>query len=302
MSWDVRGKTVLVTGASNGLGREASVQLARLGARVVMVGRDPKRTEAARADVVARSGSQEVSCLLCDFSSQADIRRLADAFLTSHDRLDVLVNNAGGVYMKRRLTLDGIETTFAVNHLAYFLLTNLLLDLLVRSAPARVVSVASIGHRQGTLDFDDLGFERGGYSILKAYARSKLANVLFAAELARRLAGTGVTSNSLHPGSVATNIWSGAPLWAKPLIVLLLRPRMITAEVGARTIVRLAASPELEGVTGRYFEEARETAPAPLASDASLARRLWDVSAALVRLPALTQPLERRAPIPRRWP
>lgn len=290
MTWDVRGRTVLVTGASNGLGREASVQLARLGARVVMVGRDPKRTEAARADVVVRSRSQDVSCLLCDFSSQAAIRRLAVAFRARHDQLHVLVNNAGSVNKARRLTVDGIETTFAVNHLGYFLLSNLLLEPLLRSAPARVVSVASIGHRNGTLDFDDLGFERGGYSIMRAYARSKLANVLFGAELARRLAGTGVTSNSLHPGSVATNIWSGAPLWAKPFIALLLRPRLIGAELGARTIVRLAASPELEGVTGRYFEEERETSPAPLASDASVARRLWDVSAALVRLPAPVQP------------
>ena len=280
------GRTILVTGASSGLGLEASVQLARLGARVVMVGRDARRTAAALDDVGARSGSREVSSLLCDFASQAEVRRLADAFRARHDRLHVLVNNAGGVNKRRRVTVDGIETTFAVNHLAGFLLTNLLLDLLLRSAPARVVTVASIGHRQGTLDFDDLGFERGGYSILKAYARSKLANVLFAAELARRLAGTGVSSNSLHPGSVATRIWSGAPLWAKPFIALLVRPGMISAERGAETIVSLAGSPELEGVTGRYFEEGRESEPAPLAGDARLARRLWDASAALVRLPS----------------
>jgi len=182
-----------------------------------MVGRDARKTEAAVADVKARSGSSDVSHLLCDFSSQADIRRLAQEVLAQFDRLDVLINNAGGVNKDRRLTTDGIEATFAVNHLGYFLLTNLLTDLLVRSAPARVVTVASVGHRSGTLDFDDLGFERG-YSIMRAYGRSKLANVLFASELARRLAGTGVTSNSLHPGAVATNIWSGAPLWAKPLI------------------------------------------------------------------------------------
>src|SRR5262249_15220597 len=149
-----------------------------------------------------RSGSREVSSLLCDFSSQASIRGLAEEFLARHDRLHVLLNNAGAVNRKRRLTVDGIERTFAVNHLGYFLLTHLLLDRLVASAPARVVSVASAGHRGGTLDFDDLGFARG-YSIMRAYARSKLANVLFAAELARRLAGTGVTSNSVHPGTVA---------------------------------------------------------------------------------------------------
>jgi retinol dehydrogenase 14 len=286
MAWDVRGKTVLVTGATGGIGLEASVALAARGARVVLVGRDPARIDAALSDVSARSGSRDVSALRCDFSSQAEVRRLAEAFRTGFDRLDVLVNNAGGVNKTRRVTADGLEATFAVNHLGYFLLTHLLLDLLVKSAPARVVTVASVGHRRGSLDFADLGFERGGYSIMRAYARSKLANVLFAAELARRLAGTGVTSNSLHPGSVATNIWSGAPLWAKPIIQVLFRPFFISAEKGGDTIVQLAASPELEGVTGRYFEKGVPVDPAPLARDEALARRLWDQSAALVGLPA----------------
>jgi retinol dehydrogenase-14 len=236
------------------------------------------------AGVVARSGSRDVSHLLCDFSSQASIRALAAEVLRGFDRLDVLVNNAGGVNKARRLTVDGIEMTFAVNHLGYFLLTNLLRDLIVRSAPARVVTVASIGHRRGTFDFADLGFERGGYSIMRAYMRSKLANVLFAAELARRLAGTGVTSNSLHPGSVATNIWSGAPTWAKPLIQILYRPFFISVEKGGATIVQLAASPELEGITGKYFEKGAAVAPAPLARDEALAKRLWEVSAAMVGL------------------
>jgi retinol dehydrogenase 14 len=145
--------------------------------------------------------------------------------------------------------------------------------------------VASVGHRTGTMDFDDLGFERGGYRIMRAYGRSKLANVLFAAELARRLAGTGVTSNSLHPGTVATNIWSGAPAWAKPLIYLLYRPRFITAEKGAQTIVQLAADPELEGVTGKYFEKLKPVEPSRLARDEALAKKLWDVSAGMAGLP-----------------
>jgi retinol dehydrogenase-14 len=279
----MRGKTVLITGATNGIGLEAAVELARLGARVVMVGRDPVRTEAAVGEVQVRSGSRDVSHLLCDFSSQASIRALAAAVLSSVDRLDVLVNNAGGVHKTRRLSVDGIEMTFAVNHLGYFLLTNLLRDLLVRSAPARVVTVASIGHRRGTLDFADLGYERG-YAIMRAYTRSKLANVLFAAELARRLSGTGVTSNSLHPGAVATNIWSGAPTWAKPLVQILYRPFMITPAQGGATIVQLAASPELEGVTGKYFEKQVAVAPAPLAQDEALAKRLWEVSAEMVGL------------------
>ncbi len=283
MIWDVRGKTILVTGATSGIGLEACVALARRGARIVMVGRDAIRTKAAQSVVEARSGSRDVAHFLCDFSSQAAIRGLADAFRARHDRLHVLVNNAGGVNRKRRLTVDGIEGTFAVNHLGYFLLTNVLLDLLVASAPARVVTVASIGHRGGTLHFEDLGFERG-YSVMRAYSRSKLCNVLFAAEFARRVSGKGVTSNSLHPGSVDTNIWSGAPAWAKPFIAILFRPSFISAEKGAERIVQLAADPALEGVTGKYFEEGKESVPAPLARDAALAKRLWDVSAAMVGL------------------
>ena len=279
----MQGKNILITGATNGIGLEAAVALARQGARVVMVGRDPHRTEAAVAEVQRRSGSAEVSHLLCDFSSQTSIRSLAEAIRARHDRLDVLINNAGGVNKTRRLTVDGIEATFAVNHLGYFLLTHLLADLLVGSAPARVVTVASAGHRSGTLDFDDLGYERG-YSLLRAYTRSKLANVLFAAELARRLQGTGVTSNSLHPGVVSTNIWAGAGSWLKPLIRTLLRPFFLSAEEGGATIVQLAADPELEGVTGKYFEKGKVVTPAPLARDEALAKRLWDVSASLTGL------------------
>ncbi len=306
MLWDVRGKTVLVTGATSGIGLYATIELGRRGARVVMVGRDPARTEAAVAAVAAgvvnqppgaheqeRAGAQvgrvdptQVSSLLCDFSSLASVRRLAEAFRARFDRLDVLINNAGGVNKRRLTTVDGFERTFAVNHLAPFLLTNLLLDLIVRSAPARIVTVSSIGHRQGTLDFDDLGFARGGYSIMRAYSRSKLANVLFSAELARRLAGSGVTSNSMHPGSVDTNIWSGAPLWAKPMISLLFRPFFfITAEQGASYVVDLVTRPDLADVTGRYFEEGKMVEPSALARDEALAKRLWEVSAALLGLP-----------------
>jgi NAD(P)-dependent dehydrogenase (short-subunit alcohol dehydrogenase family) len=277
MTWTVQGKTVLVTGATSGIGHQACVELARRGAQVVLVGRDEDRTLAAVESVRAQTGV-EADHLLCDFSQQAAIRALAKAYADRFDRLDVLVNNAGGVQRSRRLTQDGIEWTFAVNHLGYFLLTNLLLDLIVASSPARVVSVASVGHRNGTLDFDDLGFERG-YSTLKAYGRSKLANVLFANELARRLTGTGVTSNSLHPGAVNTNIWPG---WGKPLLRLFLGRKFISPERGAEPIVRLAADPELHDVTGRYFERHRQLDPAPLAQDPVAAARLWDVSAELV--------------------
>jgi NAD(P)-dependent dehydrogenase (short-subunit alcohol dehydrogenase family) len=277
MAWELPGKTILITGATNGIGLAAAHALARRGATVVMVGRDPARTEAAASALRIASGQRTASHLVCDFSSQAAVRKLAGAFRSQHDRLDVLVNNAGGVHKQRQVTVDGIEATFAVNHLGYFLLTNLLLDLVVASAPARVVNVASVGHRQGTLDFDDLGFEQG-YRIMRAYARSKLANVLFTAELARRLAGSGVTANSLHPGAVATHIWSGAPLWAKPLIFVFFRPFFISAEKGGGRIVQLVADPALEGATGLYFENERPVQPAPLARDENLARRLWEVS------------------------
>ena len=282
MAWTVDGKTVLITGASRGLGFEAALALARLGARLVLVGRDRQRTEAAVEDVRARTGAH-ASFYLCDFSSQASIRELAAAVGRDHRTLHVLVNNAGGVHRRRSVTVDGIERTFATNHLGYFLLTNLLLDLIVMSAPARIVTVASVAHRSGRIHFDDLNLERR-YGLVKAYNQSKLANVLFAAELARRLAGTGVTSNSVHPGSVDTNIWTGTPLWAKPLIALALRPWFLTPEAGGATLVQLAASPELDGVTGRYFEKQQAVPPSPAASDERAAGRLWQVSARLVGL------------------
>jgi NAD(P)-dependent dehydrogenase (short-subunit alcohol dehydrogenase family) len=279
--WSIAGRTVLVTGATRGIGLEACVALARLGARMILVGRDPGRTGAAVRTVRERAGAAATS-YLCDFSLQVPIRALAAAVLRDHPRLDVLVNNAGAVFKRRSITADGIERTFATNHLGYFLLTTLLLDRLIASAPARIVTVASIGHRRGTIDFDDIGYERG-YGIMRAYRRSKLANVLFASELARRLAGTGVTSNSVHPGAVDTHIWSGAPLWAKPYIALWLRRFFISAEAGGATLVQLAASPELSGVSGTYFEEQRAVEPAPAAQDAAIARRLWDVSSSLTR-------------------
>jgi NAD(P)-dependent dehydrogenase (short-subunit alcohol dehydrogenase family) len=221
--------------------------------------------------------------MLCDFASQADIRALASAWHARHPRLDVLVNNAGSVSPARRLTVDGLEETFAVNHLGYFLLTNLLLDLIERSTPSRVVNVASVAHRHGDLDFENLNYERGGYAIMKAYARSKLANVLFTAELARRLAGKGVTVNCVHPGAVATNIWSRAPWFARPLLALA-KPFMRSPEQGGRSIVHLAASPDLEGLTGGYYEKDRLALPSRLAQDEALARRLWEMSARLVHL------------------
>jgi len=282
---NLAGKTVLVTGATSGIGLEASVVLARMNARLVMIGRDPAKTAEKVEEVRKRSGSTAVESLLCDFSSQARIRRLADEFRARHDRLDILVNNAGAVFAKRSVTEDGIESTFAVNHLGYFLLTNLLLDLLIKSAPARVVNVASAASYQGTLDFEDLGFERG-YRIMRAYSRSKLANILFTRALADRLAGTGVTVNSLHPGAVATNIWNGAPRWVRPVLTALTRLLLLTPAEGAKTIVYLATSPEVEGKTGLYFEKNQPKTPSRLARDERLAKHLWEQSARLVKLAA----------------
>src|SRR5258708_3030239 len=198
MTWDVRGKTILVTGATSGIGLEASVELARRGARLVLVGRDAEKTKPPQPGVEARGGGKDVSHFLCDFSSLAAIRKLSEEVHARLDRIDVLVNNAGAVEKKRRLTGDGIEATFAVNHLGYFLLTNLLLDVIKKSAPSRIVSVASIAHRRATMDFADLGFERG-YFIMRAYSRSKLGNILFSNELARRLPGTRVPPDNLPP-------------------------------------------------------------------------------------------------------
>ncbi|HZS37120.1 MAG TPA: SDR family oxidoreductase [Polyangia bacterium] len=277
------GKTALVTGANSGIGLEACVKLARLGAEVVMVARDEQKGAAAVADVKQRGGSENVSLMLCDFSSQAAIRKLAADYRARHARLDILINNAGSVSDKRRVTVDGLEQTFAVNHLGYFLLTNLLVDLLEKSAPARVVNVASVGHRQGDLDFDNLQYEKGGYGIMKAYGRSKLANVLFTTELARRLAGKGVIVNCLHPGAVATSIWSHAPSYARPILALA-KLFMITSEEGGGRIVYLATSPEVEGQSGGYYDKNRKVAPSAQAQDAALAKKLWDVSAKLVAL------------------
>lgn len=283
---DLTGKTALITGGSSGIGLEAAVLLARQGADVVVVARDDKKGAAAASDIRRRSGSERVSFLTCDFASQRSIRDLADAYRRGHDRLDVLVNNAGGVHKDRRVTADGIEATFAVNHLGYFLLTNLLLDLVEQSAPARIVNVSSTGHYAGDLDFDDLGYEKGGYSIMRAYRRSKLANVLFTRELSRRLEGKNVTVTCLHPGAVATNIWSGAPGWAQPILSVAKRLFMIPPEEGGARVAYLAASPDVEGKSGGYYDKYEEREPAKLAQDDALASRLWQESAKLTGLVA----------------
>jgi retinol dehydrogenase-14 len=277
-------KTYVITGGSDGIGLECASQLAAAepGCRIVLVGRDPGRTAAAVGRLRAESPSCRVDSLLCDLGDQAAVRRLATDLLDTCDRIDVLVNNAGSVFARRSVTGDGVESTFAVNHLAGFLLTHLLLDRIRESAPARIVFTSSEGHYSGTLDLDDLGFEKG-YSIMRAYSRSKLANVLTARALARRLEGSGVTVTSLHPGAIATNIWSRAPWFARPVLAVLKR-RMESPEVGGSRLAYLAASPEVDGETGGYYDRNRLREPSDLARDDSLGERLYDQSARLVGL------------------
>ncbi len=276
----IEGKTVLITGATNGIGLESAVVLAGMGANVIIVGRDAGRIEKALALVKARSGVNAAS-YLCDFASLKSVNQLADDVLRDVPELHVLINNAGSVFARRTMTVDGVEATFAVNHLAPFLLTQRLLPRLIASAPARIVTVASGAHYGGTLDFDDLGLARG-YQIIRAYARSKLANVLFASELARRVADSGVTSNSLTPGRVATNIWSRAPWWSKPLIRFWLSRGFMPVAEGAAPIVALASQPEFTNVSGRYFNRFDAVDPSPAAQDLTLAARLWRESDVLV--------------------
>lgn len=286
----MQGKTVLVTGANTGIGKETALALARLGADVILTARDDDKGARAAEHINRESGGTPVEYRLLDLASLASVRRFADDFLTAHDRLHVLVNNAGAVIGDRRETADGFEMTFGVNHLGPFLLTKLLLDLLCASAPSRIVNVSSAAHQQARrgLDFDDLQSRRS-YSSTLAYGRSKLANVYFTTELARRLAGTGVTANAVHPGVVATEFGAGGDARGIGLLYKLARPFMRTAEQGARTTLFVATAPELEGVTGRYFANSSEATPSAVARDEAAARRLWDESEVLIA-PRVAEP------------
>ncbi|MGA9768251.1 MAG: SDR family oxidoreductase [Blastocatellia bacterium] len=278
---NMTGKICMVTGANSGIGLVTARELADRGAAVVMVCRDRVRGESARAEIKAQSGNAGVELMLCDLASQRSIREFAGEFKRTHDRLDVLVNNAG-VYIRNRTVVEGnIETTFAVNHLGYFLLTNLLLDVIEQSASARIINVASGAHTYGRMDFDNLQGEKN-YSGVRAYANSKLANVLFTYELARRLSAARVTANCLHPGAVATGIFRALPKFVEAIIKLM----TLSPEKGAETSIHLAASPEVEGVTGKYFVKKTETRSSPESYNEDTARKLWAVSARLTGLEA----------------
>jgi len=280
--WNVSGKTCVVTGANVGIGKETAIGLARAGAEVVMVCRSQERGEAALADVIAATGSKTVELMLCDMSAFASMRELSEQFHERHRRLDVLVNNAGAIFARRELTVDGIERTFQVNHLGYFVVTHLLLDLLRASAPARVVSVASDAHGRGKLDPDNLQGERR-YGEYLAYATSKLCNIAFTYELARRLEGSGVTANCLHPGVVASNFGQSASRVTRGFFRMA-RPFILSSEKGALTSLYVASSPELDGVSGKYFDKCKEARSSRASHDVAAQRRVWEISAELTGL------------------
>jgi NAD(P)-dependent dehydrogenase (short-subunit alcohol dehydrogenase family) len=275
------GKTVVITGATSGIGLEASDALVRQGAALVLVARDRGRGEAALARLRAKAPQARIEIRYADMSEMAEVRRLAADLLATVGPIDVLINNAGAIFDRHALTGDGLERTFALNHMGYFLLTNLLLDRLKEAPAGRIVSVASEAHRGATLDFADLT-GRNGARGWQAYRRSKLANILFTMELARRLAGTSVTANCLHPGFVASRFGdAGNGLAMRFFIGLGKRLIAVTPKEGAKTIVFLAASPEVATVSGRYYAKRRAVEPSAAARDGEAARRLWDESAGI---------------------
>jgi len=280
---EMAGRVCMVTGATSGIGRSAAETLAARGAGVVLVARNAERGEAACEEIRRATGNSDVTLMLADLSSQQEIRQLADGFLSTGRPLHVLLNNAGIINVARKETVDGIEATFAVNHLGYFLLTNLLLDRMQRDAPARIVNVASDAHRMaGPLDFDDLQSRRLS-ALVKIYGRSKLANILFTRELAERLEGTGVTANAFHPGFVGSNFAKNNGAIAK-FAMFALGPLARTTEKGAETGVHLCCSPEVEGETGGYYYDCALYEPTEHAKRAQDAKRLWEVSEQMVGL------------------
>lgn len=281
----IEGKICVITGATSGIGLTTALALAARGVRLVLVGRDRARGEAALENLRTRAPRLQAEMHYADLSRLDEMRRLGSELSAALPRIDILINNAGALFQRRSVTVDGMERTFALNHMAYFVLTDALRERLAASAPARVVNVASEAHRGAKLDFDDLQYERN-YRGFTAYGRSKLCNILFTRELARRLANTGVTANCLHPGFVATRFGDANGALIRIGIALAKRLFAISPEQGALTSVHVATSPEVAGITGKYFDKCALATPSPAAGDDAAARRLWQESARLAGLPA----------------
>jgi NAD(P)-dependent dehydrogenase (short-subunit alcohol dehydrogenase family) len=276
-------KICMVTGATSGIGLYTALEIARMGAFVIIIGRNEEKCITTVRRIKEESGNNSVAYLLADLSSQDQIHGLVKKFYDQFGHLDVLVNNAGGFFLKRKLSMDGIEMTFALNHLSYFLLTNLLLDALKASPSARVINVSSGSHQGKHLDFHDLQLEKF-YNPIEAYGRSKLANILFTYELARRLKGTQITTNALTPGMVATDIWKKVNPLLTPLLYPVIRWFGKTSVEGAQTSVYLATSPDMNGVTGKYYIDQRPVNSDRVSYDVVTAQRLWQISSEFVHL------------------
>lgn len=290
MSLNVENKVCLVTGATSGIGKETAAALASQGATIVITGRRPARIEAAVQEIRSLTANPNIHALQADFSNLEEVRTLANTFKERFPRLDVLVNNAGAYFNRRHERLGEVELTLVVNHLAPFLLTGLLLDRLLASAPARIVNVSSGAHHYDKMDFDNLGFQRG-YFGLKAYARSKLANILFTYELNRRLGEKGVTVNAVHPGQVTTDIWRTNFSIIGPLVQWLISLNALTPEQGAQPVIHLASSPQAEAITGKYFNRMKAQASSEISYNEAVAQRLWTESERLTayHYPEITQ-------------
>ena len=274
-------RTIVATGATSGIGEKAVEALARSGARILIVARDPRRAEATRARLARIRPDAEHAVYIADLSLMRETRRVGEAIAAQEDRIDVLLNNAGATFSGRQMTAEGLERTFAVNHMAYFVLTAALADRLRAAPQGRIVSTSSSAHYSARLDFDDLQGQRS-YGGFRAYGRSKLANILFTRELARRLAGSNVTANCFHPGVVATRFADEAGGWIAPVLKIAKR-FAISPERGADTAVYLASDPEVARVSGEYFVRRTVTRPSAAARDTGAARRLWSVSEDLAR-------------------
>jgi NAD(P)-dependent dehydrogenase (short-subunit alcohol dehydrogenase family) len=275
MTHEMAGKTCLVTGANSGIGRETALGLARIGARVVLVCRNRQKGELAVSAIQRETGSTQLDLLIADLSSLGSVRALAAQVQQRYPRLDVLINNAGAAVPSRTLSADGIEMTLAANHLGPSLLTLLLIDRLKASAPARIVNVSSDAHRNARLDMDDLQFARRKYNALAAYGQSKLLMNAFTFELARRLEGTGVTANGLHPGVVATNIWPPDAPWFFKVAIAVIKPFMLSARRGADVSLYVATSPEVANVSGQYFVKSKVVAASPLSREPRVMADVW---------------------------